>query len=71
MIFRGWVRRNSKNAEQKQVVAREKIEFKTKIISGRKKVKWSRRREEQNMGFEINYNIKAGNILGPNLKGKK
>ena len=40
--------RNSKSEEWKQVVAREKTKFKIKIIRG-KKVKWSKRKEGQNM----------------------
>ena len=52
-------------------MAREKVEFKTKIGRGNKKVKWNRRREEQKMRFEINYNIKPCDILGPNLKDMK
>lgn len=58
---------NNKSAKQKQVMARVKVEFKTKL-RGKKRVKWSRRMEERNMGFEIYYNIKLGDILGPNLK---
>ena len=38
---------------------------------GKKKVKLSKRREEQNMKFEINYNIKTSEIIGTNLKDKK
>ena len=44
--------------------------MKTKI-GGRKKGKWSKRREEQNTRFEIKYNINPSDILGPNLKDKK
>ena len=39
--------------QNRNIVAREKIKFKTKVKRGRKKVKWSKRREEQNMKFEI------------------
>ena len=41
--------RNSKSEEWKQEVAREKTKFKTKIVRGKKKVKWDKRREKQNM----------------------
>ena len=40
--------------EWKQVVAREETKFKMKIIRGKKKIKWSKRREEQNMRIVIN-----------------
>ena len=42
--------RSTKSAEQKKVIVREKVKFKTKI----RKMKWSKRMEEQNMKFEIN-----------------
>ena len=45
--------------------------IKMKIRRGKKKVKWSKRREEQNIRFEINYNIKTSDLLGTNLKDKK
>ena len=41
LVLRVWTRRNSKNVEWKQVVAREKAKFKMKII-GKKKVNWVR-----------------------------
>ena len=41
----------------------------TKII--RKKVKWGKRKEEQNMRIEINYNIISGDSICTNLKDKK
>ena len=47
MVLRGWRGRNSKSVEWKQVIARAKIKFK---IRG-KKVKWSKRREDQNMSI--------------------
>ena len=56
--------------EWKQVVAREKTKFKTKII-GKKKVKWGKRREERNMRIEINYNIRSSGLICTNLKDKK
>ena len=37
----------------------------------KKKVKWRNRREEQNMRFEINYNIKTSNLICTNMKDKK
>ena len=40
----------NRNKSQK----RKKIKFKTKIRRGRKNVKWSKRREELHMSFEIN-----------------
>ena len=42
-----------------------------KIGRGKKKVKWSKRREVQNMRFEINYNIKTSDLICTNLKDKK
>ena len=44
----GW-RRNSKNLQWKQVVAGEKIKFEMNIMRGKRKVKWGKRREGQNM----------------------
>ena len=38
-----------KSEEWKQFVAGEKTKFKMKIIRGKKKVKWGKRREGQNM----------------------
>ena len=43
MVLRGWVGRNSKSVEWKQVSAREK-KFKMKIRRGKKKVKLGKRR---------------------------
>ena len=57
--------------EWKQVLAREKIKFQMKIGRGKRKVKWSKRREVQNMRFEINYNIKTSDLICTNLKDKK
>ena len=42
-----------------------------KIRRGKKKVIWSKRREEQNMRFEIKYDIKTSDLIGTNLKDKK
>ena len=53
----GW-ERNSNSVRWKQVVAREKTKFKTKI-RGKKKMKWDKGREEQNREFEINCNTKS------------
>ena len=50
---------------------REKIKFKTKLRRRGKKVKWSKRWEEQDKRLEINYNIKSSNLLGTKLKEKK
>ena len=44
----GWGR-NSKSTEQKQVVSREKTKFEMKIMPGKRKVKWAKRREGQNL----------------------
>ena len=40
------------------------------IRRGKKKVKWSKRMEEQNMRLETNYNIKTSDLMGTNQKGK-
>ena len=63
--------RSSKSVEWQQVVAREKTKFKTKIVRGKNKVKWGKKREEQNMRIEINYNIKSSDLIYTNLKDKK
>ena len=42
----GWGR-NSKSVEWKQVVARQKTKFEVKIIQGKWKVKWAKRRKGQ------------------------
>ena len=42
-----------------------------KIIRGKKKVKWGKRREEQNVRIEINYNINSSDLTCTNLKDKK
>ena len=55
--------------EWKQVIIREKTIFEMKIIR-RKKVKWGKRREEQNMRFEINCDIKSSDLKCTNLMGK-
>ena len=62
---------NSKSEEWKQAVAREKTKFKMKIIRGKEKVKWGKRREEQNIRIEINYNIKSSDLICTILKDKK
>ena len=41
--------RNSKSVEWKQVVAREKTKIEMKILHGKRKVKWAKRREGQNL----------------------
>ena len=59
---------NSKNTEWKQAIARKKTKFKMKIKRGNKKEKLDKRKEEQNMRFEINYNIKSSDLICRNLK---
>ena len=69
-----WVsgqRRNSKSVEWKQVVAREKIKFEMKITWGKRKVKWAKRKEGQNMWIEIHYSIKSSDLMCTNLLDKK
>ena len=61
--------RNSKSTQWEQAIAREKTKFKMKIRIG-KMVKWSKRREEQNMRFEINYSIKTSALIGTHLDKK-
>ena len=63
--------RDSKSREWEQVVAIKKTKFKMKIRRGRKKMKQGKRREEQNMRFEVNYNIKSSDLICTNLKDKK
>ena len=36
-----------------------------------KNVEWKERMGEQNMRFEINYNIKTSDLIGTNFKEKK
>ena len=43
--------------------SRKKTKFNMKIIRGKKKVKWGKRREEQNMRIEINYSIKFSGLI--------
>ena len=62
--------RNSESAEWKQVVAREKTKFKMKI-RGKKKVNCGKRREGQNMRFEINRDIKTSDLICTKLKDEK
>ena len=62
---------NSKSEEWKQAVAREKTKFKMKIIRGKKKVKWGKRREGQNRRSEMNYTIKSSDLICTNMKDKK
>ena len=61
--------RNSKSVECKLGIARKKTKFKIKIRRG-KKVKEGKRREEQNMRFEINYIIKSSDNMHK-LQGQK
>ena len=42
-----------------------------KVMRGKKKVKWGKRREDQNMRIEINYNIKPSDLKCSNLKDNK
>ena len=63
--------RNSESAEWKQAIARKKTKFKMKIKRGNKKEKLDKRKEEQNMRFEINYNIKSSDLIYTNLEDKK
>ena len=44
--------------------------MKMKIRRG-KKLKWNNRRQEQNMRFEVNYNIKTGDLICTKLKDMK
>ena len=44
----GWGR-NSKSVEWKEVVGRQKTKFEMKIMQGKRKVKWAKRREGQNL----------------------
>ena len=68
LVLRGSTGRNSKSVK---VLAREKRKFKMKMIRGKKKVKQDKRREEQNMRSEVNYNIKSSDLIFTNLKDKK
>ena len=63
--------RNSKSVEWKQVVAREKIKFEMKITWGKRKVKWAKRKEGQNMWIEIHYSIKSSDLICTDLLDKK
>ena len=49
LVFCVWTGENSKSVEWKQRVAREKTKFKMKIMRGKRKVKWAKRREGHNM----------------------
>ena len=62
---------NSKSVEWKQVVAREKTKFEMKILWGKRKVKWAKRKEGQNMWIEIHYSIKSSDLMCTNLLDKK
>ena len=42
-----------------------------RILQGKKKVRWAKRREAQNMWIEIHYSIKSSDLLYTNLLGKK
>ena len=46
------------SVEWKQVITREKTEFEMRILQGKRKVRWDKRREGQNMLIEIHYSIK-------------
>ena len=63
--------RNGKCGEWKQVVAREKRKFKTKITRGKGTVKWGKRKEGQNMWIEVSYSLKSSGLICTNLKDKK
>ena len=64
--------RNSNSVEWKQVVVREKAKFEMKILWGKKKVKWAKRRDGQNMRIEMYYSIKSGdNIYIYKLTGQE
>ena len=47
----------------KQVIAREKTKFEMRILKGKRKVRWAKRREGQNMWIEIHYSIKSSAII--------
>ena len=55
MILSGRGGRNDKSREQKQDKEREKIKFKTQGKQERTIAKWSKKREEYNMRFEIKF----------------
>ena len=57
--------------EWKQVVAREKTKFEMRILQGKRKVRWAKRREGQNIWIEIHYSIKPSDLLYTNLLDKK
>ena len=57
--------------EWKQVVAREKTKFEMRILQGKRKVRWAKRREGQNIWIEIHYSIKSSDLLYTNLLDKK
>ena len=63
--------RNSKSTEWEQVVAIEKTEFEMKIVQGKRKVSWAKRRKRQNMWIEIHCNIKSSDLLYTNSLDKK
>ena len=48
----------------------DKAKFKMKI-RGKKKVKWGKKKEQQNMRMEINYNINSSDLICTDLKDKK
>ena len=66
----GWGR-ISKTGKWKQVVVREKTKFEMKILWGKRKVRWAKRREGQNMWIEIHYSIKSSDLICINLLDKK
>ena len=63
--------RNSKSVEWKQVVAREKPKFEMRILQGKRKVRWAKRRKEQNIELKYTYSIKSIDLISTNLLDKK
>ena len=63
--------RNSKSVEWEQVVATEKTKFEVRILQGKRKVRWTKRREGQNTWIEIHYSIKSSELLHTNSLDKK
>ena len=55
--------KSSKSVKWEQVVAKEKTKFEMKILQGKRKVKWAKRREGQNIWVEIHYRIKSCDII--------
>ena len=63
--------RNNKSMGKKQVVARQKTKLEMKIMQGKRKVKWGKRMEGQNLGIEVHYSIKSSDLKCTNLLDKK